>query len=86
MARLHIEETEVIIVFQEQEEEEAETGEATTRSNREVEVRTGHPMVTVVIIAVRKAIAGPNVPNGWKCGKSFTNRTHVMSVRNQAIR
>ena len=86
MARQHIEVTEVIMVLQEQEEEEAETGEATTRNNREAEVRTGHPMVTVVIIAVRKAIAGPNVPNGWKCGKSFTNRTHVMSVRNQAIR
>ena len=63
VARLHIEETEVIIVFQEQEEEEAETGEATTRSNREAEVRTSHSMVTIVIIAVRKVISEPTVSN-----------------------
>ena len=63
MARLHIEETEVIIVFQEQEEEEAETGEATTHTSREARVRSSHPMVPVVIIAVRKAISGPTVSN-----------------------
>ena len=67
MARHGIEVTEVTLVFREQEVEETETGEAAARSNREAEV-------TVVIIAVRKAIAGPNVPNGWKNWKKLQNQ------------
>ena len=82
MARQRIEVTEVIMVLQEQEEEEAETGEATTRNNREAEVRTGHPMVTLVISARRKAISRKTVPNG----RRYVIRTHVISVVDQAIR
>ena len=63
VARQRIEVTEVILVFREQEVEEAETGEAATRSNLEAEVRTGHPMVTVAIIAGVNIIAGTTVPN-----------------------
>ena len=63
MARQRIEVTEGIMVFQEQEEEEAETGEATTHNSREAKVRSSHPMVPVVIIARRKAISGPTVSN-----------------------
>ena len=81
MARLRIEGTEVIIVFQEQEEEEVETGEATTHNNREAKVCTRHPMVTLVISARRKAISRKTVPNG----RRYVIMTPVISVVEQAI-
>ena len=46
--------TEVIIVSQEKEAEETETGEAVTHSNLKAEVSTTHP---IVFIAVREAIS-----------------------------
>ena len=55
--------TEVIIVSQEKEAEETETGEAVTHSNLEAEVRTTLPTVVVAIIAARKAISGATVSN-----------------------
>ena len=82
MARQLIEETEVNMVFREQEEEEAEIGERVTRNKAEVEVHTDHPVITIVFIAMRKAIAKPIVLN---ISRRRLIRTHVFSVGSQAI-
>ena len=77
MAGQTIEETEVIIDFQDTEEEETETGEVATR---EAKVHTHHQDVGV---AGKKAILNLTVPNGVKNAR---NRTRVTLVRNQATR
>ena len=57
-----IEVTEVVMVLEVKEVEVTETGEVTTRSSREAEMRPDNRMDSVVIIATRKAITSPIVP------------------------
>ena len=56
--------TELIIVFQEEQVEQTETGEAVTHNNLQAEVRTTLPTVEFAIIAARGAISRSTVPNG----------------------
>ena len=71
------------MVFRERGEEETENGETVSRNNRMEKVLTGNPLISVVIIAMRKVIAGPIVANILL--RRCIIKTHVLSAGNQAI-